>query len=442
MLIEFKFSNYRSFRDEAVLSMEATGLGAFKNSLFEYSPKGKPTNNPTRLIPAAAIYGKNGGGKSNVIRAFWFAVQFIKTAQRTQHEKALVPVRPFLLDDYSSDCPSTFEFTYVYDGIKYNYGFSATKDTIVEEHLYHSPKGQKAKVFTRAYQKFDFVTDGHKKKRELIAEAVAPNQLYFAVACTMNEQACANAMAWFRDCVYFSRDYSDFPKQLLEYSDDPNMLKAISEYAKAADVGIEDMQFEIHNEKLSDPGKIPNIVPEGVRAALAQFIQALSDVSTDSEQKLRMGEVRATSYHKGINKDGASGIYALQLPDESDGTRRLMALAPDIEKVLNCGGVLLVDELDKEMHPILMEYIVSKFQSPATNTNNAQLIFTTHNTELLNMEMLRKDQIYFVDKGRKDGASSLYSISNFGTPTAENIRKGYLIGKYGAIPDLEIEEVE
>ena len=143
--------------------------------------KGKPTNNPMRLIPAAAIYGKNGGGKSNVIRAFWFAVQFIKTAQRTQHEKALVPVRPFLLDDYSSDCPSAFEFTYVYDGIKYNYGFSATKDSIVEEHLYHSPKGQKAKVFTRAYQKFDFVTDGHKKKRELIAEAVAPNQLYFAV---------------------------------------------------------------------------------------------------------------------------------------------------------------------------------------------------------------------------------------------------------------------
>ena len=94
MLIEFKFSNYRSFRDEAVLSMEATGLGAFKNSLFEYSPKGKPTNNPMRLIPAAAIYGKNGGGKSNVIRAFWFAVQFIKTAQRTQHEKALVPVLP------------------------------------------------------------------------------------------------------------------------------------------------------------------------------------------------------------------------------------------------------------------------------------------------------------------------------------------------------------
>ena len=108
MLIEFKFSNYRSFRDEAVLSMEATGLGTFRKSLIEYRPAGKSTNHPIHLLPAAAIYGKNGGGKSNVIRAFWLAVQFIRNAQRTQHDKAPIPVRPFWLADTSSAAHTRF----------------------------------------------------------------------------------------------------------------------------------------------------------------------------------------------------------------------------------------------------------------------------------------------------------------------------------------------
>ena len=434
MLIEFNFANYRSFREPTVLSMEATGLGSLKSCLIYHGNK--------KIVPCAAIYGKNGGGKSNVIRAFWFATQFIKTAQRTQHENAAIPVQPFMLDDFSGKAPTSFDFTYIHNGIKYNYGFSATRQGITEEHLYHWPKGQQALVFTRRKQESQFVTNNLKRRRELIAETIAPNQLYFAVACTMNEQACINAMAWFRDEVYFSRTYSDFPDYLLEYSDDSNMLTAIADYAKAADVGIQDMQFEFRNKDIADPQNIPSEIPEEIRAALAQFLQALSDASTVSEHKLRMGEVRATSFHRGINRNGESANYALQLADESDGTRRLMSLAPDIEKVLRCGGVLLVDELEKEIHPMLVQYIVAKFQSSSSNPNHAQLIFTTHDTELLNMELLRKDEIYFVDKDRENGVSSLYSISDFGTATGENIRKGYLMGKYGATPELDIEEVE
>ena len=442
MLIEFKFSNYRSFRDEAVLSMEATGLGAFRKSLIEYRSGRKSTGKPIYLLPAAAIYGKNGGGKSNVIRAFFLAVQFIRNAQRTQHEKVPIPVRPFLLNDTSTAEPTRFEFTYVDQGIKYIYGFAATKERVEEEYLYHSPKGQRSLVFSRSGQEFHFPTNNMKRRRELISEAVAANQLYFAVACTMNEQACVDAMRWFRECVRFSRGYADFPKQLLEYSEDPNMLRAISDYAKAADVGIRDMQFDIKNQEIPSPQDLPENVPEGIRVALVQFMQALSDASPDAEQKLRMGEVRATSFHQGVNRNGEEDLYSLELADESDGTRRLMSLAPDMERILNCGGVLLVDELEKEMHPMLVEYIVAKFQSPVSNPNHAQLIFTTHNTELLNMELLRKDQLYFADKSHKDGSSSLYSISELSTPTSENVRKGSLMGKYGATPDLEIEEVE
>ena len=135
-------------------------------------------------------------------------------------------------------------------------------------------------------------------------------------------------------------------------------------------------------------------------------------------------------------------MFSMELADVSVGTRKLMAIAPAIESVLLKGGLLLVDEIEKELHPALVEFIVAKFQSKKTNPNGAQIVFTTHNTELMNLELLRKDQLYFVDKHDKDGTSELYSLSEFSTRTTDNIRKGYLVGKYGAIPDVEIEEVQ
>lgn len=432
MLIEFRFKNYRSFRDEAVLSMEAIGLSSFKNCLIE--------QNNMKLLPGVAIYGKNGGGKSNVIRAFWLAVQFIRNAQRMQHEKATVPVVPFALNDYSAKEPTEFSFDYISDGVKYWYSFAATREKIVRESLYHAPKGQKAQVFVREGQTFRFTED--KAKRKLISETVAENQLFFSVACTMNDAVCVNAMRWFREDVFFSRDYTDIPRQLMEYYDDSNMLKAISDYAKTADFGIEEMQFEIENKEIGTDLNFPEDVPEGMKAALTSFIQILSETSNNSEGRLKMSRVKAKAKHKGINADGEEGLYNIELEDESDGTRKLMSIAPAIESVLTKGGVLFVDELERELHPMLVNFIVAKFQSKRSNPNSAQIIFTTHNTELMNLEFMRKDQIYFADKRKSDGASELYSVTDFNTKTADNIRKGYLVGKYGATPNIEIEEVE
>ena len=433
MLIEFRFKNYRSFRDEAVLSMEATGLSSFKNCLIPLSSKSK-------LLPAIAIYGKNGGGKSNVIRAFWLAVQFIRNAQRTQHERAAIPVNPFALNDYSKEEPTEFSFEYTFGGVRYWYGFAATREKVYSEYLYHAPKGQKALIFNRTNQQFSFTED--KNKRSLIGEMVAENQLFFSVACTMNDVACVSAMRWFRDQVFFSRDYSDIPRQLIEYSEDKNMLKAISDYAKAADLGIQDMQFEVNSNEIQDNESLPDNIPEEIKAALVQFMHTLAETSNNSEIRLKMGEVSAKANHQGENRNGQKATYALELSDESDGTRKLMALAPAIESALRIGGILLVDELERELHPMLVNYIVAKFQSKASNPNGAQIVFTTHNTELMNLELLRKDQLYFVDKRDKDGTSELYTISEFSTRTTENIRKGYLVGKYGATPDIEIEELE
>lgn len=433
MLIEFRFKNYRSFRDEATLSMEATGLGSLKNSLILLS-------STVKLLPAAAIYGKNGGGKSNVIRAFWVAVQFIRNAQRTQHEGASIPVNAFALNDYSDGEPTEFHFIYTADGIKYWYGFSATREKIFTEYLYHAPKGQKALVFSRNGQDFTFTEE--KTKRGMIGEMVAKNQLFFSVACTMNDGPCIAAMRWYRNYVFFSRDYPDIPRQLLAYSEDKNMLKAISDYAKAADLGIQDMHFEFDSKEIRDDVSLPDNIPESIRTALVQFMHSLADNPTNGEIRLKMGEVSAKARHLGENRDGQQSSYMLELGDESDGTRKLMALAPAIESALRTGGILLVDELERELHPMLVNFILAKFQSKISNQNGAQIVFTTHNTELMNLELLRKDQLYFVDKRDQDGTSELYSISEFSTRTTENVRKGYLVGKYGAAPDIEIEEVE
>lgn len=433
VLIEFRFMNYRSFRDEAILSMEATGLGSLKKCLI-------PLSSTVELLPAAAIYGKNGGGKSNVIRAFWLAVQFIRNAQRTQHERASIPVNPFALNDYSSGDPTEFHFIYTVNGIKYWYGFSATKEKIFAEYLYHAPKKQKALIFSRAGQDFTFTEE--KAKRRMIGGMVAENQLFFSVACTMNDGPCIAAMRWFRDHVFFSRDYPDIPRQLLAYSEDKDMLKAISDYAKAADLGIQDMRFEFDSKEIEDHMSLPDNLPDNIKNALVQFMHTLQESANRGNIQMSMGEVSAKASHIGENRDGQSTSYLLELEDESDGTRKLMALAPAIESALRTGGILLVDELERELHPMLVNFILAKFQSKSSNPNGAQIVFTTHNTELMTLELLRKDQLYFADKNDKDGTSELYSISEFSTRTTENIRKGYLVGKYGATPDLEIEEVE
>lgn len=434
MLINFKFSNYRSFKDETNLSMQSIGLSNFKDSLLKQGN--------VSVVPTVALYGKNGSGKTNVIRAFWLAAQFIKNAQRTQHETASIPLTPFLLNDYSKDEPSSFEFTYIVDEVKYVYGFSANSKIILSEYLYHYPKGQKAKIFDREKQDFSFTENSDKKIKLLISEAVAQNQLFFSIACTMNYKPCIKAMKWFREKVCFSRDFSDIPKQLIEYSNNANMLNSIVSYAKQADVGIQDMTFEFSDKEIKNALDIPEDMPEEVKAALSSFIDNLSDVSSLAESSINAHKIKTKSFHSGVSSTGENEYYPLRLSDESDGTRKLMAIAPAIELVLNEGGVLLIDEIEKELHPMIVQFIVAKFQSSSSNKTNAQLIFTTHNTELMNMDILRKDQIYFVDKDTQTGASELYNLMEFSPPTNINVRKSYLLGKFGATPNIDIEEVE
>lgn len=378
-----------------------------------------------------AIYGKNGGGKSNLIRAFWLAVKFICNAQMTQGAGVLVPVDPFKLNDYSTETPTSFEFIYKYKGIKYIYGFSATKEKICEEYLYHYPKGFRAQVFKRTGQEFSFIQD--KAFKQLISKAVAENQLYFSVANTMNESVCAEAMKFFTESIVFSREFEDLPGQIRLNYHNNNVLKSMKQYAQRADVGITDMKFEMKNTEIDVDDTIPEDAPPELSRALKSFVSALSD---NSQVKIQRNEIKARTYHTGISKNGKISQYELGLEDESDGTLRLMALAAAIDRTIDNGGIFVADELEKGLHPLLTEYIVNKFQNSEINKNNAQLIFTTHDTEIMRQHFLDADQFYFVDKDRQTGESELYSVDGLGKKNNADIRTGYLIGKFGGVPEL------
>ena len=435
MLLNFKVKNYRSFREEVLLSFEAAALKEYTDCLISVDRK--------KYLPTLAIYGKNGSGKSNLVRALWLAVQFIVNSQRTQHEKALIPVRPFELDDYSSKEATGFEFEYLVDGVRHIYGFEATREKIMVEYLYNWPRGQKSKVFKRTEQKFSFPTDAEKKKKEVIVPTVAANQLFLAMACVLNYGPCLQAMRWFREKIIFSRDYSDVRVALSEFSEDEGMLKAMVDNAKIADLGIEDIDFNIDKIDIKDLKDIPPQLQFEIREKLAQQLSQLQSVlqsgGNDIEAKLRLNRIKASVTHYGIDRHGNKKNFLLDFADESDGTRRLMVLAPAIEKTLAQGGTFIVDELERELHPVLMEYIVKRYQNAKENKHQGQLLFTTHNTELLSLEVLRRDQIVFVDKDRQTGVSEVYSLQDFSPRKDENIHKGYILGKYGAVPLLAEE---
>ena len=253
----------------------------------------------------------------------------------------------------------------------------------------------------------------------------------------MNYKPCIEAMKWFREKIVFSRDFTDINRNLIDYREDESMLQAIVSAAKTADVGIEDIQFEIDQQTIDLKSRNVSDQMRGMIAALRAFSDALQQNGNEAEVSLNMGKLKSTTYHMGLNREGSFSRYELSLSDESDGTRRLMTLAPAIERTLKEGGILVVDELEREMHLMLIEYVLGRYQEKRNNPAQAQLIFTTHDTSLLNQEILRRDQIYFVDKKREDGVSSLYSLADFNIRNDANIQKAYLLGKFGAIPSIE-----
>jgi len=416
MLIEFKVKNFRSFHEEAVLSMVAG------------PDKSLPEN--IRLIPAfgnrslllsTVIYGANAAGKTNLISAASFVDNFVnKSTERKINTP--IDVKPYLLTTEPNLEPSEFEVTFMDDeNVRYQYGFQLTRERIVREWLVAYPKGLPQTWFEREYsdeanaEPSWYFGRNLKGQNNQIADLTRPDVLFLSNAANLNHRQLSQVFRWFQKSIRVM-DVSELSPLLFTYSaakakEDEGLRLDIRRLLEAADFGISD--FEMREETYTDQD-----FPEDMPAELRK-------------QLINKKHLNVTMRHP-INDEAE---VSLPLEEESSGTQRFFALSGPLAEVLENGWTLFVDELDSSLHPLLVLYLVKLFHNTLTNPKGAQLIFNTHDTTLMDTSLFRRDQIWFVEKDRQ-GCSHLYSLLEYSPRKGESLAKGYLQGRYGAIPFL------
>jgi AAA15 family ATPase/GTPase len=399
LLLQFSVKNFRSFESEEVLNLSAGKGSELRDSnTFEFSQN-------QRLVCSAVIYGPNAGGKSNLIRAIFFLQQFVLASSTAYQEKQKIPLQPFRLNAKSQNEPSEFSIDFACNDTRFTYHVALTEDQIISEELYAYPKKYRQTWFTRKWNASSKAYEWYhgpsfKGEHKVWEQMTRANALYLSTAVQFNSEQLKPIFLWFRDQlvillkngpaqeIYFNPDLT------FQFLKDPKTEPWIHKFMECADIGIEN--FHLIEEE------VPPIKKVAVRTQHKML---------DSDQKV---------------------LFDLFL-DESDGTQRLFSQAGGWLKALREGLVLFVDELDLHLHPNIVKYLIELFHNPKTNPKNAQLIFTTHDTSLLDSDLFRRDQVWFVQKDEQHG-SRLYSLLDFKPRKGEAIGKGYLQGRYGALP--------
>ena len=412
MLIEFTVGNFKSFRDRTTFSMIAANLTSDDPALDRDNVV--PMKKDLRLLKSAAVYGANASGKSNLGLALKFMRQFVLDSAREASNPAEGGLEPFLLHLESREQPSFFEMIFLTGGRQYRYGFEADRSHVVSEWLFHVPKTKEVALFVREGQEID-VRTGLKEGRGLETRT-RPAALFLSVTALFNSPLGQELQLWFGNLVVTTGLQDDqhqaFTLRCLQV---PNQKKDILALVKALDLGIEDLvALKPTIEDL--PHDMPENAKKQMVATFAERIYAVHYVM-GPENRLKPVE-----------------IFDLDL-QESQGTRKLIALAGPLHSILAHGQVMFVDELDARLHPLMTRRIIEMFHSPLTNPKGAQLIFATHDTNLLDKSLFRRDQIWFAEKDQQ-GATHLASLSEYRVRNDAAFEKNYLEGRYGAIPFL------
>ena len=415
MFIEFTVKNYRSIKEEQVLSMvKAKGNELEEtNSFLPDAPSSVP------LLRSSVIYGPNAAGKSNVIRALMEMESIVRHSASKNQEGDLISVTPFLFDETTSNEPTDFEMVFISEGIRYQYGFSATKTQVFEEWLIAYPKGRPQRWFSRA---FDNESDEYEYKfsdnltgqKSVWQNATRSNALLLSTAVQLNSDQLKPVYNWFKEKLRPTNINGWGPSFTASLCEDDDSKEEVLKFLKAADFDIHDIKVE--KEKF-DPKSLPDEFPESIKEKIISEMKGKEVIDI-----------------KTLHKTDAGNLVPLEFEDESDGTQKFFSFAGPWIDILKNGYVLIVDELHDSLHPKMVKYLVELFHSEKTNPNNAQLIFTTHETSILSQEVFRRDQIWFCEKDNTQ-ASNLYPLSDFSPrKDKENIELGYLSGRYGALP--------
>jgi len=416
MLIEFKVTNFRSFRETQTFSMVA---GAFTQHLKTHTFDTKLPE-VGRLLRSSAVYGPNAAGKTNILRILQFMQGFVLSSTATPPGSSL-PYTPFRFSTDSRNAPSKFEVTFLQNGIRYEYGFSLDEKRIHDEWLieYINPRGRE--LFKREY---DNKTKTHKwkfstflkGKRALWSDSTRPEELFLSkVILNFNNQQLLPIFEWFQKRLVIIVGAATMnPTLTLNLMEQPNGKSRILPFIQEADPSIVD--FTVSRESIT-PG--------------AAFLPSASFVHQPAGQQLP-SLVKISLSHRSDDAEN-SGI---DLFEESSGLQILFRSAGAWLNVFDNAEVLLFDEIDTSLHTLLARYLIGLFNSTKTNKKNAQLIFTTHNISLLNQDLFRRDQIWFTEKNY-DGLSTLYPLTDFHPRNDKSLEKDYMLGRYGALPILK-----
>ena len=395
MLIQFSVENYLSIKDKVVLSLLSSRDNEHPEHLIADGNK--------NYLKSAVIYGANASGKSNVLNAFWFMVNYVLTSHNQQLHKTIAR-SPFKFDPETPARPSSFEVIFTTEGVRYAYGFSVTDKAVIEEYLYYYPNGRQALIFERKDTKdFRFTVDID--EQNTLKDRTSANKLYLSVASNWSYSKVIPVLEWFASCQIITKNsVADAYGLEAEQLKDDDYRHVIASMLRVADFGIQSLQMR-------DAEPAPS---------------QRNDIFTNIE-----------AIHTVQDTEGNTSSYALNMAEESDGTNSYFKLIGVVKKVLDKGTLLVADEMDAHLHPLLTKHLVSLFNSVEFNPNGAQLIFTSHNTNLLDLDVLRRDQIWFTEKDEQTAATDLFSLYDFSIRKDAKVEKGYLIGRYGAIPFIK-----
>jgi AAA15 family ATPase/GTPase len=416
VLIRFRTENFRSIKDEQELSLVASSLSDHPEWLMHAERYG------LNLLRAAAVYGPNASGKSSLFHALQFMKAAVLESHRSWAPAGGVPRVPFALARQSAQEPSLFAVDLLLNGVRFEYGFTATSARITEEWLYAWPRGKRQEWFTRdASRDVEFVISrALPGENRAISALTRPNSLFLSAAAQNNHEVLEPLYRWFSEKLWVVDDSTRtyFEHYTIEQCKNESYRNSLFALLRSADLGLTGIEFR-DDEASVDPAVMQ---PFGSDPAVAEMLRAL------------VPRPRVQFRHGGSD---ALFDYALPYDQESRGTRTLFSLLGIVNWCLATGGTLAVDELDQSLHSHLAHTIVGMFNRPESNPHGAQLLFNSHDTNLLDGELLRRDQIWFTEKGY-DGATRLFPLTDFHARKQENLERGYLQGRFGAVPAVGI----
>lgn len=414
MLLRFRFSNFRSFRTEQELSMIAGSLKDHADALVHDEAI------PESILPTAALYGANASGKTNVLLALQFMATAVKFSHTRWQPDGRIPRQPFA-SGQDEDRPSEFMVDVLIEGIRYQYGFSVSDTAVVEEWLHAYPKGKRQTWFRRRVGKPMSFSEKMPGENRTIEGLMRPNSLFLSTAAQNNHVALSPVYGLFsRSLEFVHRERTEWRLLSAELCADPNYKTYIVKMMAFADLGIADLRVG------------ETAMPEAAKRVLSVLVAAIKSELKGDEQL--PDTIENPKQIQLLHRLGGSMI-SFEPNQESDGTIAYLTLLGPIISALQTGGAVCVDELDASLHPLLAIHLIQLFGDRSLNPKGAQLIFNTHDTNLLSGGILRRDQIWFAEK-KQDGSSQIYPLTDFKPRKEENLENGYLQGRYGAIPFL------